>query len=347
MSPTSPRPSEVLPKCEIDTSLERVTVGDFAFPLGVYPVETMAPKPGYAVEFEPADGDDDEVEEWPDRYVFEAVISAQRMPQLFRSMLALLPAKIFPIFDVIGYDAYREIDPYISYELLGLDRYLDTIRRFGGMFFEDGWCGIGAMSDSPFLYVFLDEHKVLTVRCTDQHREQVEAVFKAFDLSPVDQPAAADNAAHEHRSVVYAPEHRMDLMSFDDICDALREEWKLVLNVDPDRNIDDEGQDLGVTGWRCQLVMHFTTEPTTLYAEVILEAGSLNEADHLAQQAAERMLEEIDRVCEDARMLQADRLTAEDTQQLASKARAGSAGEFVSQRKTQQTGGVLFARWMN
>lgn len=319
----------------------------FSFPLGVYPVESLTPVPGYAVEFEPADGDDEEVEEWPDRYVFEAVIAAPRIPQLFRSMLALLPARIYPILDVIGYDAYREIDPYISYELIGLDRYLDSIRRFGPMFFEDGWCGVGAMSDSPFLYVFLDEHKVLTVRCTEQHREQVEAVLKAFDLNLVDQPAAADFAAHEHRSVVLATLDRPDLMHFDEICDTLRDEWHLVLNVDPERNLDDQGQDLGITGWRCQLILHFATEPRTQYAEILLEAGSLNEADHLAQQAAERMLEGIDRICEDAKVLQADRLKNEELTLEASKARPRSAGEFVVERKPRGKPGLILARWLH
>lgn len=299
------------------------------------------------MEFEPADGDDEEVEEWPDRYVFEAVISAERLPQLFRSMVALLPPRVFPILDVIGYDAYREIDPYISYELIGLDRYLDSVRRFGPMFFEDGWCGIGAMSDSPFLYVFLDEHKVLTVRCTEQHREQVEAVFKAFDLGVVDQPAAADFAAHEHRSVVMASTERPELMHFDEICDTLREDWHLVLNVDPERNLDDNGQELGVTGWRCHLVLNFATEPKSQYAEVMLEAGSLNEADHLAQQAAERMLEGIDRMCEDAKVLQADRVTPEELAREASKAKVQAAGEFVAERRIRQEPGLLFARWLN
>jgi hypothetical protein len=44
--------------CAPDPGIERVTIGDFAFPLGVYPVEPLAPAPGYRVDFEPADGTD-------------------------------------------------------------------------------------------------------------------------------------------------------------------------------------------------------------------------------------------------------------------------------------------------
>ncbi len=344
MAPSKPpRPTE----CKIDETLERVEIDTFAFPLGVYPVEKMQPKAGYAVQFEPADGDDQEVEEWPDRYVFEAVVTATRLPQLVRSLTALLPERIFPILDIIGYDAYREIDPYISYELVGRDRFMDALRRFGPVLFEDGWCGIGAMSDNPFFYLFLDEHKVLTLRCTEEHREKVEAVFKAFDLEPVDQPAAADFAAHEHRSVVIAPKDRPDLLSFDEICDVLRDEWRLVLNIDAEQNTDENGQPLGVVGWRCQLNLRFSDDLEVLFVEVLLEAQSLNEADYLAQQAAERMLESIDRLCDDARMLQADRLAPEDLTKSLRKIRAEAAGEFVDHREPLGEPGLLAARWLS
>ncbi len=333
--------------CQIDESLERVEIDDFAFPLGVYPVEAMKPKAGYAVQFEPADGDDQEVEEWPDRYVFEAVVTATRLPQLMRSLATLLPERVFPILDIIGYDAYREIDPYISYELVGRDRFIDALRRFGPVLFEDGWCGIGAMSDTPFFYLFLDEHKVLTIRCTEEHREKVEAVLKAFDLEPVDQPAAADFAAHEHRSVVVASEDRPDLLSFDEICDVLRDEWRLVLNIDAEQNADESGRSLGVVGWRCHLQLRFSTEPEVLYVEVLLEAQSLNEADYLAQQAAERMLESIDRICDDARMLQADRLVVADMAKSLRGMKAESVGEFVDHRKSTGESGLLAARWLH
>ncbi len=331
---------------QIDESITRLEIDGFEFPLGVYPVEEMKPQAGYAVQFEPADGDDENVEEWPDRYVFEVVISAGRLPQLVRSVSSLLPQRLYPILDIIGYDAFREIDPYISYELVGRDRFLDALRRFGPVFFEDGWCGIGAMSDAPFFYMFLDEHKVLTIRCTEEQREQVEAILHAFDLEQVDQPAAADFAAHEHRSVVLAPPKRPDLLSFDEICDSLRDEWRLVLNVDAEQNIDESGQPLGVVAWRCHLQLRFEDEPQELYAEVLLEAGSLSEADFLAQRAAEQMLGGIDRVCEDARILQADRLVKADADQALAEFSANASGEFLDARQTTGEAGVLGARWL-
>src|SRR5262245_12808718 len=112
-----------MPRCRLDPSIDRVVVDGFAFPLGVYPVESMEPAPGYSVDFEPADGDNEEGEweEWPDRYVFDIVITAERLEPLCRSLLGLMPGRAYPILDFLGLDAYREVDPFISYELVGMD----------------------------------------------------------------------------------------------------------------------------------------------------------------------------------------------------------------------------------
>lgn len=79
--------------CKTDPSLKRVTLGGFTFPLGVYPIEEMSPKPGYTLLFESADGgEDEEWEEWPDRYLFDAVVTHGRLESLVWSLLSCLPA---------------------------------------------------------------------------------------------------------------------------------------------------------------------------------------------------------------------------------------------------------------
>ena len=114
-------------------------IDGFEFPLGVYPVEPMIPRAGYTVDFEAGDGDDEsgDWEEWPDRYVYDIVVPANRVESLWRALLVQMPPRVYPILDFIGHDAYREIDPYIAYELLGQDRMMDWVRRFGAFFFED------------------------------------------------------------------------------------------------------------------------------------------------------------------------------------------------------------------
>jgi len=315
-------------RCQVDESIERRSVGDVQFPLGVYPVEEMEPAQGYRVEFEPADGgdeddpegegfggdafdpgvsgpgdgsgtapgggafgDDDgfgpgfgagEWERWPDRYVYDIVLSCERVPSLVRHLLSLMPGRVFPIFDFIGHDAYREIDPYISYTPLGLDGFMDGIRRYRPFFFEDGMCGFGAMSDDPFIYLFVDEHKVVTVRAEPDLRERVERVLEAFDLPRIENPAGADAATHEHRGVLLTPEGRPDLLSAEEIVEALRDEWVLTLNVDPDANIDDEGRELGLTAWRCLMRCDRPDEPGPRFGEVLLFATCLAQAEELA-----------------------------------------------------------------
>jgi hypothetical protein len=267
-------------RCRVDPELARTVIDGFAFPLGVYPIEPMRPLPGYIVEFEPADagvgGEEGQFEEWPDRYVFEVVISAERLEPLCRSLLGLFAwgssrgaslagggGRVYPIVDYLGHDQYREVDPYISYDLIGADRFLDAIRRYRGFFFEDGLCGVGAMIDEPFLYIFIDEHKIVTIRCEPHRREKVERILQAFDLellTPANPPAGADAAAHEHRTIMVTADDRPDLLTADEIIETLRDEWNLVLNVDPEANLDEEGRELGVTPWRC-LVRVGSEEP--------------------------------------------------------------------------------------
>lgn len=301
-----------MPTCKADPGLERAMVEGFAFPLGVYPVEAMTPKPGYTIQFEPADGDDEEGEweEWPDRYVFDIVLPATRTPLFCHLALATMTERLYPILDVLGQDAYREIDPYISYDLVGQDRILDAWRKYQDFFFEDGLVGFGAMSEEPFSYLFVDEHKIVTIRVEPQMKEKIERLLRSFGIEPMEDPAGADAAAHEHRGVLMAPESQPELLTFEEIVEALKVDWQLLLNIDPDRNVDDEGKDLGVTHWRC-VVRVETDQNQIKYAEVILDADCLRAAEEGALEAAEASDGAQDLVVEDVRVIEHDRLAEE------------------------------------
>lgn len=352
-------------RCQIDKSIQRMVREGFDFPLGVYPVEDMTPREGFTLNFEPADGggdrprdeeedsplddpgSDDGLEEWPDRYVWDIAIRASRLDALCRQLFAMLPGRIFPILDVLGADAYRELDPYVAGELVGLERFLEGLRLFRGFLFEDGLIGFGAMSDEPFFYVFIDEHKVVTVRAEVHMKEKVEKVLAAFDLTEVEQIAAADAAMHEHRSVLEAPDHRPDLLTADEIVEELRDMWGLYLNIDGDRNVDEAGTDLGTVGWRC--VVRAMTEGEQLrYAEVLLTADHLNQAQELAVEAVERMLTseppDAGEAGDDAEpafdVLNADRIRPEEFPEV-----LGKAGLPATQADASASR-VWLARWM-
>jgi len=340
-------------RCQVDPKLKAIRMGGLTFPLGVYPVEPMTPRAGYSVVFEPADtdGGDGEWEEWPDRYALDIVVTSERLGALTTHLLAMLPGRVYPILDVMGHDAYREIDPYISYELIGQDLFVDAFRRYRPFLLEDGLVGFGAMSDDPFFYVFVDEHKIVTVRVQADARERVEKLLRAMDLEPVDEPAGADAASHEHRGVLYAPDSRRDLMNSDEITEALRDEWRLTLNVDPQENVDDEGEPLGVTAWRCLVrCRQPETDAAYRYAEVLAFAPCLLDAEEFAQTAAMDLSESsarqpegevgLDQIDPDLLVITADRILPEEMTQALGEAGVRPPGDDESPV------GALAARWL-
>lgn len=335
-------------------------IAGFAFPLGAYPVEPMEPRAGYQTDFEPADGDDEsgEWEAWPDRYVYDAVVPAGRLAMLVRSLFALLPPRVFPILDFMGHDAYREIDPYIAYELVGLDRLLDGLRRFEPFLIEDGLVGFGAVCDDPFIYVFIDEHKIVTIRAESALTDKVEAVLRAYDLEAIEDPAGADAAAHEHRSVLLTPRDRPDLLTPEEIVEELRDRWRLILNVDPTTNTDDDGNDLGPTPFRCLIRCETISEDSPAsgkpgkhregatpgqervrYAEVLLVAANLEDAHELALRAVSEMVE-TDPIWSDHQVIASDRLLAHEAAKLA----ADDPNLFAA--KNLSNPGIVGARWL-
>ncbi|MCA3005005.1 MAG: hypothetical protein IOD15_06535, partial [Phycisphaerales bacterium] len=222
-------------------------------------------------------------ERWPDRYVWDIVVKASRLESLLRMLMTLLPGRVYPIVDVLGNDAYREIDPYVAYDLVGQERFFDVLRRFRGFFLEDGMVGFGAMSDEPFVYVFVDEHKIVTVRAETRLKERVERILAAFELKQVESLAGADAAPHEHRTVLDAPGDRPDLLTSDEVLEAVRDEWGLTLNVNPERNLDDRGRPLGICPWRC-VVRMIDEKGDVRYREMLLSAGNLVDAEGLAME---------------------------------------------------------------
>jgi hypothetical protein len=256
-----------------------------------------------------------------------------------QSLLSLMPSRIFPILDVLGRDAYREIDPYISYDLMGLDQLLDGLIRYKPFFFEDGLVGFGAMADAPFFYVFVDEHKIVTVRAEPLLKERIERILKAFDLTERDDPAGADSVAHEHRGVLLAPTDDPSYLSFDEIVERLRDDWRLLLNVEPDTNIDERGRDLGITPWRC-IVRVGDGSDLVRYGEVLLTAGCLRDAEDLAIDAVLTDLREAPPGAEPL-VVAADRLTVESFRR-----EIGESGGKVS-RDELGASRIFVRRWLD
>lgn len=329
-----------------DPAIERKIVDGFQFPLGTYPTETSAPAAAYTVQFEAADGSDpaaftganfgEDLEEWPDRYVFDILVSHERLRALCRALFAFLPGRFFPILDILGHDAYREIDPYIAYELVGCEKFFDALRFFDPFLFEDGLVGFGAMSVDPFYYVFIDEHKVVTLRVTPEMKEKAEKLLAAFDLRPVEELASVDSVSHEHRGVVVAPDEHPEMLTPDEIIERFRDNWMLQLNIDPATNLDADGNELGMTPWQC--IARCTPsedEKQESYAEVLLTAPNLADAEEIAAEAVmpkDTKTPEWDEV----EVIRADRLTPDQLKEWLPE----------SKRPTGKKAGLLDLRWL-
>ncbi len=315
-------------KTVIDTSIPRVQSAEFSCPLGVYPTDADAfkPLPGYHSAFEASDGDEehDQWERWPDRYMFDVVVSHARLDALLRCLLALLPGRCYPILDVLGRDIHREIDPYIAYDAVGIERFIDGLRSRRQWLLEDGLVGFGAMSLDPFVYIYVDEHKILTLRVEPSLKDRAERILAAFDLPVLPEPQGIDAFEHEHRTVLApaaedaapaAPEPAstaadavgVAFAAQEDIVEELIERWRLTLNIDAEGNVDDQGRELGPTPWRCVVALRNELDDEVCRAEVYLVAPSLAEAERIAIEALDR-----DPEADDACVLFADRLSPED-----------------------------------
>ncbi|MEY3231857.1 MAG: hypothetical protein RL689_1946 [Planctomycetota bacterium] len=337
--------------CQIDPKLERHQAEGFRFPLGVFPVEPMTPKPGYSLHFEPADGDEHEGEweAWPDRYVFDIVMSSERVEAFCKLLLEMLPSRIYPIVDLLGQDAYREVDPYMAYEPVARDQFLDGIHRFRQFFYDDGMVGFGAMSEEPFLYIFVDEHKIVTVRAEPSLKDRIERLLKAFDLDACEDATGADGASHEHRTVLVTPTDQPDLLGPDEIVERLRDEWGLILNVDPDGNLDEEGKPLGTTPWRLVVRVErggggseARRRIRERYAEVLLYANCLRVAEEAAISQVEKMVGARKPGIEDVVVVVADRLLPEQMAELLGEAKK----KGKSAAATPVSGTVKRGQWL-
>ena len=366
-------------RCKVDPSIRRVVLGSFQFPLGVYPVEEMTPKQGYVSNFEPSDGGgtEGEFEEWPDRYVYDIVVSAERLPALCRMLFSMFEGRAYPILDVLGQDGYREVDPYISYDLVGVDVFLDGLREYGEWLYEDGMVGFGLMSEEPFCYVFVDEHKIITLRVDPTLKERVERILAAFDLEAAEVNAGADAAAHEHRNVLLAPEDKPELLGPDEVLERLKMKWRVVLNVDPDTNLDDEGKELGVTHWRAVVRIDLpedddeTTSATrraaggtaagpaaassgaaagstsispagqgkVRYVEIVFDAANLREAEETTFTQVENLADEEQVDFEDGMIVLLDRLQPEQFTQVLARAGVKGKGKPKSKGKSRSKAG--------
>jgi len=265
------------------SNLKRAVIDGFMLPLGLVPGDIQAPNQGYTVDYTP--GEDDE----PDTYLFHVVVSHERLAQIIDRAFSLLPEEVYGIVEIGSRDAYRTADVYMAQEPVSVREFRAGWKRYEAFLLEDGSIAAGANSEEPFLEVFLDQWKGLSLHVPLSMRDQVEEILAGFGLTEVPStwPAMDDQASEKAlrlRPVLsLEDEYSPDV---DELLLQLRHTWKLELNVDPDTNVDEAGRTLGRTLWHALVIIESVEDPDAgAYVSIWATAGSLGEMEELIDSA--------------------------------------------------------------
>ena len=267
------------------TDLSRAKIGNFALPLGLVPSAMPAPTVGYTLEYTPGDESHDE----PDTYTFSIVASHEDLAPIIDRMLELLPDRVHGILEIGSRDAYRSLDVYMAPDPISREAFCAGWDQFAPFLLEDGSIGAGANSDDPFIEVFLDQWKGLSVHVPLLMRDDVERVLHQAGLEEVLETWPPMNEDEAQRAMtlrpVLAPEEEAE-PAIEDMLLRIRHAWELELNVDPETNVDDSGRELGATLWHTIIIVESRLEPgARAYASIWATASSLAEMEELIDRA--------------------------------------------------------------
>jgi hypothetical protein len=308
---------------QLRNDLQRVVIAGFALPLGIAPApgRMKAPIQGYTVSYVP--GEEDE----PDTYSFHVVVSHEKLAPVLHRAFDLLPDEVSAIVEIGSRDAYRSTDTFIGEHPIPIEEFREVWDRYEPFLLEDGSIAAGANSEDPFIEVFVDQWKGLSIHVPLAMREDVAAMLQEFGLDEVQQtwpageeePNATDADDDENASQVRPVLDLSDEFSpdIDELLLNLRHEWRLSLIVDPDSNIDEGGRNLGSTLWHAVVIVERIDGETDrpahqsqqgAYASIWANASSLTEMERLIETALERFpdwsfveIYTIDRVAYDER----------------------------------------------
>ncbi len=266
--------------------LQRLVLDGYALPLGVERLDAPPPMPGWVVEFVPGE------EENPDTYAFQIAVSHERLRALLHALFEMLPGEVIPVVEIGSVDAYRSIDVYLGEGSLFIDDFLATWDEFEPILLEEVSIGVGATSEEPFLEIFVDAWKSVTVHCQVDLRDDVEAILERHGLVQVartwDEDAFEASAPSfaMREILVIEDEHSPDL---DELLLQLRDDWGLQLDVDPHSNVDDGGRELGHTLWHAIAMADPVDDarPGGAYIGIWATARSLEEVEDLVEAAVE------------------------------------------------------------
>ena len=124
---------------------------------------------------------------------------------------------------------------------------------------EDGSIAAGANSESPFVEIFVDQWKGVSIIVPLDMHDDVERLLASAGLNEVQETWALGKENPALDKVQIRPV-LADLdgvaADIDDVLMELRHDWRMELNIDPDTNVDEAGRRLGLTLWHAVLGVH-------------------------------------------------------------------------------------------
>ncbi len=265
--------------CSLRPDIERAVINGFALPLGIWPGDITPPTVGYTIAY--STGEDDE----PDTYSFYIAVSHERVASIVDRVFSLLPAEVCAIVEISSRDAYRQTDIFLSREPISRDDFLTTWRQWQPVLHEDGSIAAGANSEDPFVEVFIDQWKGVSIIVPLDMHDDVEGLLTSLGLEEVPETWAVGDENSELKNVRIRPvlaSLNGAAADIDDVLIEIRRDWQLELNIDPDTNVDAVGRHLGMTLWHAMIGVHHDAEPSvTADMSIWATAGSLGELETL------------------------------------------------------------------
>ncbi len=305
-APKSGYDSALMDAFDLRTDIERAVIDGFALALGISAADITPPAVGYTIAYT-AGGDDE-----PDTYSFYVAVSHERVAPIVTKVFSLLAQEVSAIVEISSRDAYRQTDVFLSREEINRREFLDTWRTWQSILLEDGSIGAGANSENPFVEVFVDQWKGISIIVPLDMRHEVEKLLMSMELQEVPETwdVGEDNRALEAVKIrpVLASLNGASA-DIDDVLLELRRQWDMELNIDSETNLDDGGRALGLTLWHAILGVHGASNADQIAEmSVWATAGSLDELelliDGMLRETDEWALDEVystDRVAYDER----------------------------------------------
>jgi len=286
--------------------IERTVIDGFALALGIAPGDVTPPTVGYTIAY--TSGHDDE----PDTYSFYVTVSHEQVAPIVEKVFSLLPEEVCAIVEISSRDAYRLTDVFLSHEEISKRDFLRTWDRWEPILLEDGSIAAGANGENPFVEVFVDQWKGVSIIVPLDMHDDVERLLVSAGLNEVQETWALGDENPALDNVQIRPVLAdLDGMAadIDDVLMELRHDWRMELNIDPDTNVDDAGRRLGLTLWHAILGVHRVGD-TRQMADMSIwaTAGSLAQLEELIEaeleQSGEWLIAEVystDRIAFDER----------------------------------------------